>query len=174
MQVWILDSNIGKVTLNKDAPSDVDRVIREIKGLQHPIASREWLYKFMEDQGYSLGLSLWMGSNLVPDGQGKLKWGFNIEGASGETAHMLRFRTLLQIKQYAHIMFQSKCMLSTYCARADETLRLVISQVPHLELYWSTVKVSGCSTFIVNMPDTCHNRRVHACVAVVCITHACI
>lgn len=81
-QVWILDSNIGKVTLNKDAPSDVDRVIMEIKGLQHPIASREWLYKFMEDQGYSLGLRLWMGSNLVPDGQGKLKWGFNIEGAS--------------------------------------------------------------------------------------------
>ncbi|DBA71709.1 TPA: hypothetical protein ACH3X2_001158 [Trebouxia sp. C0005] len=81
-EVWILDSNIGKVTLNKDAPSDVDRVIREVKGLQHPIASREWLYKFMEDQGYSLGLRLWMGSNLVPDGQGKLKWGFNIEGAS--------------------------------------------------------------------------------------------
>jgi len=102
LQVWILDSNIGKVTLNKDAPSDVDRVIREIKGLQHPIASREWLYKFMEDQGYSLGLRLWMGSNLVPDGQGKLKWGFNIEGASGETANLFRLRALLQIQQFAY------------------------------------------------------------------------
>jgi len=102
LQIWILDSNIGKVTLNKDAPSDVDRVIREIKGLQHPIASREWLYKFMEDQGYSLGLRLWMGSNLVPDGQGKLKWGFNIEGASGETANLFRLRALLQIQQFAY------------------------------------------------------------------------
>ena len=128
MQVWILDSNIGKVTPNKDAPSDVDRVIKEIKGLQHPIASREWLYKFMEDQGYSLGLRLWMGSNLVPDGQGKLKWGFNIEGASGETANMLRFHLLLHVKQLAYNMLQSKCLLSTYCARSDETVHLVTSQ----------------------------------------------
>jgi hypothetical protein len=143
LQVWILDSNIGKVTPNKDAPSDVDRVIKEIKGLQHPIASREWLYKFMEDQGYSLGLRLWMGSNLVPDGQGKLKWGFNIEGASGETAHMLRFRALSQIKQFAYIMFQSKRLLSAYCARADETLHLVISQVPHLDPL-----VEHCNSFL--------------------------
>ena len=133
MQVWILDSNIGKVTLNKDAPSDVDRVIREVKGLQHPIASREWLYKFMEDQGYSLGLRLWMGSNLVPDGQGKLKWGFNIEGASGETADMLRFYALSQVKQFAYMMLHLKCLLSTHCTRSDGTLHLVISQVPHLD-----------------------------------------
>lgn len=81
-QVWILDANIGKVTVDKDAPSDVDKIVTEISNLRPPIASREWLYKYMEDQGYSMGLRLWMGSNLVPDGQGKLKWGFNIDGAS--------------------------------------------------------------------------------------------
>lgn len=86
MQVWILDTNIGKVTVDKDAPSDVDNIVKEIRHLHSPIASREWLYKYMEDRGYSTGLRLWMGSNLVPDGQGKLKWGFNIEGASGELA----------------------------------------------------------------------------------------
>ena len=88
-QVWILDANIGKVTVDKDAPSDVDKIVTEISNLRPPIASREWLYKYMEDQGYSMGLRLWMGSNLVPDGQGKLKWGFNIDGASGEFAELL-------------------------------------------------------------------------------------
>ena len=79
-----MDANIGKVTLNKDAPSDVDKIIKEIKDIPLPIASRDWLYKYMEDRGYSIGLRLWMGSNLVPDGHGKLKWGFNIQGADGE------------------------------------------------------------------------------------------
>lgn len=41
----------------------------------------------MEDRGYSIGLRLWMGSNLIPDGHGKLKWGFNIQGADGEQQH---------------------------------------------------------------------------------------
>ncbi|KAL3139070.1 hypothetical protein ABBQ32_005867 [Trebouxia sp. C0010 RCD-2024] len=80
-QAWVLDANIGKVTLNKDAPSDVDKIIKEIKDIPLPIASRDWLYKYMEDRGYSIGLRLWMGSNLIPDGHGKLKWGFNIQGA---------------------------------------------------------------------------------------------
>ena len=84
-QAWILDANIGKVTPDKDAPSDVDKIVQEIRKLHLPIASREWLYKYMEDAGYSEGLRLWMGSNLVPDGQGKYKWGFNIEGASGQS-----------------------------------------------------------------------------------------
>lgn len=83
MQAWVLDANIGKVVPDKDAPSDVDKIIKEIRSLSPPIASREWLYKYMEDKGYSQGLRLWMGSNLVPDGQGKLKWGFDIEGAIG-------------------------------------------------------------------------------------------
>lgn len=79
-----MDANIGKVTLNKDAPSDVDKIIKEIKDIPLPVASREWLYNYMEDRGYSIGLRLWMGSNLIPDGHGKLKWGFNIQGADGE------------------------------------------------------------------------------------------
>lgn len=83
----MLDANIGKVTLNKDAPSDVDKIIKEIKDIPLPIASREWLYNYMEDRGYSIGLRLWMGSNLIPDGHGKLKWGFNIQGADGEQQH---------------------------------------------------------------------------------------
>lgn len=83
MQAWVLDANIGKVTPDKDAPSDVDKIIKEIRSLTPPIASREWLYKYMGDKGYSTGLQLWMGSNLVPDGQGKLRWGFDIDGAIG-------------------------------------------------------------------------------------------
>ena len=93
VQAWILDANIGKVTPDKDAPSDVDKIVQEIRKLHPPIASREWLYKYMEDAGYSEGLRLWMGSNLVPDGQGKYKWGFNIEGASGRSAYHLVFTT---------------------------------------------------------------------------------
>lgn len=89
LQTWVLDANIGEVVLDKDAPSDVDKIIKEIKSLQPPIASREWLYKYMEERGYSTGLRLWMGSNLVSDGQGKYKWGFNIQGADGEA--ILRF-----------------------------------------------------------------------------------
>ena len=98
LQTWILDANIGEVVLDKDAPSDVDKIIKEIKGLLPPIASREWLYKYMEDQGYSTGLRLWMGSNLVPDGQGKYKWGFNIEGADGEATlqHFLHSTALIR------------------------------------------------------------------------------
>ena len=69
---------------DKDAPSDVDKLFTEIQKLPAPIASREWLYTHMKGKGYSEGLRLWMGSNLVPDGQGKYKWGFNIEGASGQ------------------------------------------------------------------------------------------
>ena len=84
-----MDANIGKVMLNKDAPSDVDKIIKEIKDIPLPIASREWLYSYMEDRGYSIGLRLWMGSNLVPDGRGKLKWGFNIQGADGEQQQAL-------------------------------------------------------------------------------------
>ena len=83
MQAWVLDANIGKVTLDKDAPSDVDKIIKEIRSLTPPIASREWLYKYMGDKGYSKGLQLWMGSNLVPDRHGKLRWGFDIDGAIG-------------------------------------------------------------------------------------------
>ena len=98
LQVWILDANIGKVIPDKDAPSDVDKVVKDIRGLQSPIASRDWLYKYMEDRGYSMGLRLWMGSNLVPDGQGKLKWGFNIEGASGELADVFRKQWYVQLQ----------------------------------------------------------------------------
>lgn len=101
---------------DKDAPSDVDKVVKDIRGLQPPIASRDWLYKYMEDRGYSMGLRLWMGSNLVPDGQGKLKWGFNIEGASGELADAFRKQwfVLLHVSSSTFDMIanKSQCKVS--------------------------------------------------------------
>lgn len=33
-------------------------------------------------QGFSVGLREWLGSSLIPDGKGQLKWAFNISGAA--------------------------------------------------------------------------------------------
>ena len=82
MQTWVLDVSIGKS--DKHAPTDVDNIVAEIRRLQAPIVSRERLYDYIEQRGYSLGFRMWMGSNLVSDGQGRLKWGFNVEGANGK------------------------------------------------------------------------------------------
>jgi hypothetical protein len=79
VQVWILDSPLGKWT--SDRPTDTDKVINEILNIPLPVPSRRWLYQYMAQRGYSEAITQWLGSNLVPD-NGGLKWAFNISGAS--------------------------------------------------------------------------------------------
>lgn len=80
MQVWVLDSAVGKS--GGQLPTDVDNVMAEITKVELPVISREALYKQMEAAGFSLGLRQWMGSNLVPARKGKgYEWAFNLKGA---------------------------------------------------------------------------------------------
>ena len=41
---------------------------------------REWLYKHLEERGFSSGFRQWMGSNLVAD-KGQFSWTFDIKCA---------------------------------------------------------------------------------------------
>lgn len=79
-QVWILDAQPNALPRNTD--SDVDKVIREIEQIPLPVPTRKWLYDYMQQRGYSLGLAQWLGSNLAPDDRGNLRWAFNISGAA--------------------------------------------------------------------------------------------
>ena len=56
------------------------QVINEILGIALPVPSREWLYKYMTDRGYSTAIQQWLGSNLVGT-RGGFKWAFDISGA---------------------------------------------------------------------------------------------
>ena len=46
-----------------------------------PVESREALYKRMREQGFSIGLQHWMGSNLTPGPDQGLVWAFDLAGA---------------------------------------------------------------------------------------------
>ena len=56
------------------------------------------LCRHLDEQGFSEALSLWLGSNLVPNGQGKLTWSFNVHGAKDmfESYNSLDYWGLLQ------------------------------------------------------------------------------
>ncbi|GMH43434.1 hypothetical protein BSKO_11356 [Bryopsis sp. KO-2023] len=81
-QVWVLDSQPGKVPAEFTATSDVDKVLDAVKGIPEPVDSRDWLYKHMQGQGFSLGLAQWLGSNLHGKADHPLRWMFNVAGAS--------------------------------------------------------------------------------------------
>jgi hypothetical protein len=78
-QVWVLDSNVGPVTRDS---GDVERVIEHVKHIPLPVPSRDWLDGHLAQKGLSLALRAWLASNLVPDGHGAWKWGFNIQGVA--------------------------------------------------------------------------------------------
>ena len=56
------------------------------------------LRRYLDERGFSEALRLWLGSNLVPDGQGKLTWSFNVHGAKDmfESYNSLDYWGLLQ------------------------------------------------------------------------------
>ena len=63
-----------------------------------PEAAFPVLCRRLDEQGFSKALSLWLGSNLVPNGQGKLTWSFNVHGAKDmfESYNSLDYWGLLQ------------------------------------------------------------------------------
>lgn len=77
-QVWVLDSPVGKWT--SEVPTDTDKVINEIISIPLPVPSRQWLYDYMTERGYSEPIQQWLGSNLVPSNSRGFKWAFDISG----------------------------------------------------------------------------------------------
>ncbi|KAK9815258.1 hypothetical protein WJX72_000795 [[Myrmecia] bisecta] len=84
-KVWVLDAAIGASPAGKVMPraeSDVEKVVKQLSSIPMPIPSREWLYDYLGQRSYSPGLAQWLGSNLVPIGDGQYRWAFNIKGAA--------------------------------------------------------------------------------------------
>jgi len=79
LQVWVLDSPLGETNGLNGKASDTDQVINEILGIPLPVPSREWLYEYMTERGYSTAIQQWLGSNLVGT-RGGFRWAFNISG----------------------------------------------------------------------------------------------
>mmetsp|Transcript_1895 Transcript_1895/g.5548 ORF Transcript_1895/g.5548 Transcript_1895/m.5548 type:complete len:333 (-) Transcript_1895:642-1640(-) len=78
-QMWVLDSNPG--LLPKDT-GDVALVMESISHLKGPMASRDAMMVRLEELGFSEGLRLWLGSNMVADkARGGLRWTFDLAGA---------------------------------------------------------------------------------------------
>ena len=82
-QAWVLDASIGR-TETTGRSTDVDRVIGQLAHIPTPIASREWLYDYLSERGYTSGLQHWLGSNLLPlkNGAKGYRWAFDITGAA--------------------------------------------------------------------------------------------
>ena len=81
LQVWVLDSPLGETNGVNGQHSDTDKVISEILAIPLPVPSREWLYSYMTERGYSTAIQQWLGSNLIGT-RGGFKWAFDISGAS--------------------------------------------------------------------------------------------
>ncbi|KAI3436152.1 hypothetical protein D9Q98_002209 [Chlorella vulgaris] len=88
--VWVLDARPTAMLGNPDgATRDVQHVLESVRGIQVPLASREELYRLLGEQGFSKSLQQWLGSSLVRDGDGRLTWQFNVEGAAAMFADYL-------------------------------------------------------------------------------------
>ena len=81
LQVWVLDSPLGETNGVNGQHSDTEKVINEILAIPLPVPSREWLYSYMTDRGYSTAIQQWLGSNLVGT-RGGFKWAFEISGVA--------------------------------------------------------------------------------------------
>lgn len=83
-QAWLLDSDPGPMPFSADR--DVDTVLREVRGIPLPLASRAALTTAMQEKGFSQGLIQWLGSNLIPidshDPSKGMAWAFNLDGAA--------------------------------------------------------------------------------------------
>ena len=75
----MLDSPLGETNGVNGQSSDTDKVINEILGISLPVPTREWLYSYMTERGYSTAIQQWLGSNLVGT-RGGFKWAFDISG----------------------------------------------------------------------------------------------
>lgn len=81
VQVWVLDSPLGETNGVSGRHSDTEKVINEILAIPLPVPTRDWLYSYMTERGYSTAIQQWLGSNLVGT-RGGFKWAFNITGDS--------------------------------------------------------------------------------------------
>lgn len=79
--VWVLDSKPGLVNPTQGVSRDVLRVLNQVESIPLPVPSREWLYRYLDEAGFSKGLQQWLGSNLVQAGKHEYEWIFNLEGA---------------------------------------------------------------------------------------------
>ena len=81
---WMLDSAPFKIDdVTSGTSADVLRVLETLRGIQLPVVSREYLYKFLAHKGFSESLQQWMGSNLIQNENGDgYVWGFNLEGVT--------------------------------------------------------------------------------------------
>jgi pimeloyl-ACP methyl ester carboxylesterase len=153
-QAWVLDSQPGKVSADFDQPSGVARVIHTISSIPLPVPSRQWLYQHLQQQGFSAGISQWLGSNLVPDPDtGKLMWSFNIQ--------VRQLCTLLRIF-HCFVMHSVQCLPPSLPAAHCKLTRVQQSAFPfafpfaplrlnsgYLHIYCSSLsylllKVHGC------------------------------
>jgi pimeloyl-ACP methyl ester carboxylesterase len=86
VQVWVLDTLPGEVRAGSGADGAADHPAQLISALQRlplPIPSRAALIDYLTKQGFSLGVSRWMTTNLRPaDGaaDGALTWAFDLDG----------------------------------------------------------------------------------------------
>ncbi|KXZ45178.1 hypothetical protein GPECTOR_57g468 [Gonium pectorale] len=65
-QLWVLDSQPGKVSAEQDAGTGVSRVLREVQSVPLPIPSRAWLLQHLRSRGLSEALAAWLASSTVP------------------------------------------------------------------------------------------------------------
>ena len=77
-QCWVLDSVPGPARGDTD-DGEVSRVLRALRAVPLPIASRQALVDRLVGQGFSLGLSRWMTTNLQAAAGGGLTWRFALD-----------------------------------------------------------------------------------------------
>ena len=78
---WILDSVPGKYSDNgHNSPNSVLNIINTIRTMPKKFSSRETMIKDIQNHGISVGISTWLGTNMIPSGDGaSFTWCFDIE-----------------------------------------------------------------------------------------------
>lgn len=76
-QIWVLDSNPGAQKPGED--HEITRVVAAVRQVPLPIVSRQHVVENLMRVGMSSGLSNWMTTNVVREGN-TYRWAFDLEG----------------------------------------------------------------------------------------------
>jgi esterase len=76
-QIWVLDSNPGAQEPGQD--HEISRVVAAVRKVPLPIVSRQHVVDSLMNSGMSSGLSNWMTTNIVREGN-TYRWGFDLDG----------------------------------------------------------------------------------------------
>eukprot|EP00201_Polytomella_parva_P014919 CAMPEP_0175059434 /NCGR_PEP_ID=MMETSP0052_2-20121109/12431_1 /TAXON_ID=51329 ORGANISM="Polytomella parva, Strain SAG 63-3" /NCGR_SAMPLE_ID=MMETSP0052_2 /ASSEMBLY_ACC=CAM_ASM_000194 /LENGTH=432 /DNA_ID=CAMNT_0016324985 /DNA_START=195 /DNA_END=1493 /DNA_ORIENTATION=+ len=82
-QVWVLDSQPGKISDEQDRSNGVSLVLQTVHDIKLPVPNRQWLIDHLASLKFTPALSAWLASNLVPSPKSDgFHWAFDPRGAA--------------------------------------------------------------------------------------------